>query len=209
MFTAYTTAVFACNHSSDFTHTHAFFASLSQTHANRHIHTHIHTQTLALSGTQSLFLYSSDTHTRSLFFSTSTSFPLFMTSPFHAPCISPFSVTTNHLFSESPLPLSSQLYLYAGKTTQMTQYMAEMGYTQRGMIGCTQPRRVAAMSGEKRKHSLSCTITQRHVMLCPSLLYLVMSCPALSCPVLRYPVLHCSAASYDAIIVEPFSFECH
>lgn len=37
----------------------------------------------------------------------------------------------------------------AGKTTQMTQYMAEMGYTQRGMIGCTQPRRVAAMSGKR------------------------------------------------------------
>lgn len=30
----------------------------------------------------------------------------------------------------------------------MTQYMAEMGYTSRGMIGCTQPRRVAAMSGK-------------------------------------------------------------
>ena len=36
----------------------------------------------------------------------------------------------------------------SGKTTQMTQYMAEMGYTQKGMIGCTQPRRVAAMSGD-------------------------------------------------------------
>mmetsp|Transcript_20750 Transcript_20750/g.65261 ORF Transcript_20750/g.65261 Transcript_20750/m.65261 type:complete len:931 (+) Transcript_20750:579-3371(+) len=34
----------------------------------------------------------------------------------------------------------------SGKTTQMTQYMAEMGLTSRGMIGCTQPRRVAAMS---------------------------------------------------------------
>lgn len=32
----------------------------------------------------------------------------------------------------------------------MTQYMAEMGYIQRGMIGCTQPRRVAAMSVAKR-----------------------------------------------------------
>ena len=32
----------------------------------------------------------------------------------------------------------------------MTQYMAELGYTQRGMIGCTQPRRVAAMSVAKR-----------------------------------------------------------
>ena len=38
----------------------------------------------------------------------------------------------------------------SGKTTQMTQYMSEMGYTQRGMIGCTQPRRVAAMSVAKR-----------------------------------------------------------
>jgi len=38
----------------------------------------------------------------------------------------------------------------SGKTTQMTQYMAEMGYTTQGMIGCTQPRRVAAMSVAKR-----------------------------------------------------------
>jgi ATP-dependent RNA helicase DHX8/PRP22 len=38
----------------------------------------------------------------------------------------------------------------SGKTTQMTQYMAEMGYTAKGMIGCTQPRRVAAMSVAKR-----------------------------------------------------------
>ena len=38
----------------------------------------------------------------------------------------------------------------SGKTTQMTQYMAEMGYSSRGCIGCTQPRRVAAMSIAKR-----------------------------------------------------------
>jgi ATP-dependent RNA helicase DHX8/PRP22 len=38
----------------------------------------------------------------------------------------------------------------SGKTTQMTQYMAELGYTGKGMIGCTQPRRVAAMSVAKR-----------------------------------------------------------
>ena len=38
----------------------------------------------------------------------------------------------------------------SGKTTQMTQYLAEMGYTKHGMIGCTQPRRVAAMSVAKR-----------------------------------------------------------
>eukprot|EP00933_Yihiella_yeosuensis_P000422 TRINITY_DN10064_c3_g1_i1.p1 TRINITY_DN10064_c3_g1~~TRINITY_DN10064_c3_g1_i1.p1 ORF type:complete len:1136 (+),score=282.77 TRINITY_DN10064_c3_g1_i1:138-3545(+) len=38
----------------------------------------------------------------------------------------------------------------SGKTTQMTQYVAEAGYTSRGVIGCTQPRRVAAMSVAKR-----------------------------------------------------------
>eukprot|EP00931_Biecheleriopsis_adriatica_P102600 TRINITY_DN77546_c0_g1_i1.p1 TRINITY_DN77546_c0_g1~~TRINITY_DN77546_c0_g1_i1.p1 ORF type:complete len:1170 (+),score=304.74 TRINITY_DN77546_c0_g1_i1:115-3510(+) len=38
----------------------------------------------------------------------------------------------------------------SGKTTQMTQYCAEAGYTSRGVIGCTQPRRVAAMSVAKR-----------------------------------------------------------
>lgn len=38
----------------------------------------------------------------------------------------------------------------SGKTTQMTQYFHEEGMTQFGMIGCTQPRRVAAMSVAKR-----------------------------------------------------------
>ena len=38
----------------------------------------------------------------------------------------------------------------SGKTTQMTQYLIEEGYGSRGMIGCTQPRRVAAMSVAKR-----------------------------------------------------------
>jgi len=38
----------------------------------------------------------------------------------------------------------------SGKTTQITQYLAEAGYTVRGKIGCTQPRRVAAMSVAKR-----------------------------------------------------------
>ncbi|XP_051928211.1 ATP-dependent RNA helicase DHX8-like isoform X2 [Hippocampus zosterae] len=38
----------------------------------------------------------------------------------------------------------------SGKTTQITQYLAEAGYTARGKIGCTQPRRVAAMSVAKR-----------------------------------------------------------
>jgi ATP-dependent RNA helicase DHX8/PRP22 len=38
----------------------------------------------------------------------------------------------------------------SGKTTQMTQYLFEMGLAKRGKIGCTQPRRVAAMSVSKR-----------------------------------------------------------
>lgn len=39
----------------------------------------------------------------------------------------------------------------SGKSTQMTQYLAEAGYTQsRKRIACTQPRRVAAMSVAKR-----------------------------------------------------------
>ena len=38
----------------------------------------------------------------------------------------------------------------SGKTTQITQYMAEEGIAVRGKIGCTQPRRVAAMSVAKR-----------------------------------------------------------
>lgn len=38
----------------------------------------------------------------------------------------------------------------SGKTTQMTQYLAEAGFAKRGKIGCTQPRRVAATSVAKR-----------------------------------------------------------
>ena len=34
----------------------------------------------------------------------------------------------------------------SGKTTQLPQYLHEVGYTALGKIGCTQPRRVAAMS---------------------------------------------------------------
>uniref|UniRef100_H2Y9B4 RNA helicase n=1 Tax=Ciona savignyi TaxID=51511 RepID=H2Y9B4_CIOSA len=38
----------------------------------------------------------------------------------------------------------------SGKTTQLAQYLHEDGYSKYGMIGCTQPRRVAAMSVAKR-----------------------------------------------------------
>ena len=38
----------------------------------------------------------------------------------------------------------------SGKTTQLTQYLYEEGYANDGLIGCTQPRRVAASSVAKR-----------------------------------------------------------
>jgi pre-mRNA-splicing factor ATP-dependent RNA helicase DHX38/PRP16 len=38
----------------------------------------------------------------------------------------------------------------SGKTTQLTQYLHESGYSRYGVIGCTQPRRVAAVSVAKR-----------------------------------------------------------
>lgn len=38
----------------------------------------------------------------------------------------------------------------SGKTTQLTQFLYEDGYGKLGLIGCTQPRRVAAMSVAKR-----------------------------------------------------------
>ncbi|KAK4856540.1 hypothetical protein QYF36_018544 [Acer negundo] len=38
----------------------------------------------------------------------------------------------------------------SGKTTQLTQYLHEDEYTTNGVVGCTQPRRVAAMSVAKR-----------------------------------------------------------
>ena len=37
----------------------------------------------------------------------------------------------------------------SGKTTQMTQFLLDKGYGDKGMIGCTQPRRVAAMLKKK------------------------------------------------------------
>ncbi|KAI4941603.1 hypothetical protein J4E91_010634 [Alternaria rosae] len=38
----------------------------------------------------------------------------------------------------------------SGKTTQMVQFLRDAGYAKKGRIGCTQPRRVAAMSVAKR-----------------------------------------------------------
>jgi pre-mRNA-splicing factor ATP-dependent RNA helicase DHX38/PRP16 len=47
----------------------------------------------------------------------------------------------------------------SGKTTQLTQYLMEEGYAAHGVIGCTQPRRVAAMSVAKRvSEELDCKL---------------------------------------------------
>ena len=44
----------------------------------------------------------------------------------------------------------------------MTQYMSELGLTKFGMIGCTQPRRVAAVSVAKRvAEEYGCTLGEQ------------------------------------------------
>ncbi|KLU92471.1 hypothetical protein MAPG_11416 [Magnaporthiopsis poae ATCC 64411] len=49
----------------------------------------------------------------------------------------------------------------SGKTTQLTQYLAEAGFANDGVIGCTQPRRVAAMSVAKRvSEEVGCELGQ-------------------------------------------------
>lgn len=49
----------------------------------------------------------------------------------------------------------------SGKTTQLTQYLAEGGFADHGIIGCTQPRRVAAMSVAKRvAEEVGCKVGQ-------------------------------------------------
>lgn len=49
----------------------------------------------------------------------------------------------------------------SGKTTQIVQYLAESGFADNGKIGCTQPRRVAAMSVAKRvSEEVGCRLGQ-------------------------------------------------
>lgn len=50
----------------------------------------------------------------------------------------------------------------SGKTTQIPQYLHEAGYTKNGMkVGCTQPRRVAAMSVAARvSEEMGCRLGQ-------------------------------------------------
>ena len=50
----------------------------------------------------------------------------------------------------------------SGKTTQLTQYLTEDGYSAYGIIGCTQPRRVAAVSVAKRvSEEMGCELSSK------------------------------------------------
>lgn len=49
----------------------------------------------------------------------------------------------------------------SGKTTQVPQFLHEVGYTAEGKIACTQPRRVAAMSVAARvAEEMGCKLGQ-------------------------------------------------
>jgi HrpA-like RNA helicase len=54
----------------------------------------------------------------------------------------------------------------SGKTTQMAQYLHEEGFSRYGRIGCTQPRRVAAMSVAKRVSEEMCVDLGKQVYAC-------------------------------------------
>jgi HrpA-like RNA helicase len=53
----------------------------------------------------------------------------------------------------------------SGKTTQMAQYLHEEGFSRYGRIGCTQPRRVAAMSVAKRVSEEMCVDLGKEVCI--------------------------------------------
>lgn len=56
--------------------------------------------------------------------------------------------TTEHLIHDSVVVVVGETG--SGKTTQLGQFLYEDGYCNHGLVGCTQPRRVAAMSVAKR-----------------------------------------------------------
>jgi hypothetical protein len=67
--------------------------------------------------------------------------------------LTPSFCSCHHLPDPSPHPPQVLVVVGetgSGKTTQLTQYLLSAGYAARGIIGCTQPRRVAAMSVAKR-----------------------------------------------------------
>ena len=70
-------------------------------------------------------------------------------------------------FLERIRRISANYYLLVTpKTTQLTQYLMEEGYGKYGLIGCTQPRRVAAMSVAKRvSEEVAACVEDRGVVL--------------------------------------------
>ena len=89
----------------------------------------------------------------------------------HLPCIFPQAVRDNQVLIVIGETGS-------GKTTQITQYLAEEGICVRGKIGTTQPRRVAAMSVAKRvSEEFGCRLGQEVCTYGPQLalaIYVVM-----------------------------------
>jgi pre-mRNA-splicing factor ATP-dependent RNA helicase DHX38/PRP16 len=73
--------------------------------------------------------------------------------PWHSPGMAMYNMCTrkdgssSHLI-EDPCDVLAEANTWV--VVQMTQYLHEDGYTDFGMVGCTQPRRVAAMSVAKR-----------------------------------------------------------
>ena len=88
----------------------------------------------------------------------------------------------------------------SGKTTQLTQYLHEEGYTQFGIVGCTQPRRVAAMSVAKRVSE------EMEVDLGNKVRHSHAPSPYYSCyPALCTPCPHPHICSYAFRLVIPFA----
>ena len=65
-------------------------------------------------------------------------------------CIPPSSTIERALSPLEPTVVVVIGETGSGKTTQLTQFLHEEGYSDFGLIGCTQPRRVAAMSVAQR-----------------------------------------------------------
>lgn len=87
----------------------------------------------------------------------------------------------------------------SGKTTQMTQYLAEAGYTSRGKIGCTQPRRVAAMSVAKRvAEEVGCRLGEEVIHLLLPLL-----------TIYRRYALHCISNTWQCSLWQYGAFNLH
>jgi hypothetical protein len=77
--------------------------------------------------------------------------------------LAPDDHTGMHAGSLSCASFTSRSFtLHTCADAQLTQYLHEDGYTTYGMVGCTQPRRVAAMSVAKRvSEEMDCELGQQ------------------------------------------------